>query len=269
MKNSKFFANLLIVFFFVATLTASFLALQRSEKPTLFVSKQQSTLNLDKKILNYVNMGQKRLISSLLWVATIIESDHDHYKGKDLNSWMYLRFSSISELEPQFYETYAFGGPYLSVVKDDLEGASIIFRKGLSVYPDDYNLLNKASFHFYLELRDTEESYKIFKKLNQFPKSSPLVKTSLGRIEADKGNLESAFNILTELSSKFKEEDFIKKKIDEFRYSIKAENDLNCLNTKKVTCDFKDLKNNPYILFNGKYSAQEKWIPYRPKWIKK
>lgn len=269
MKISKYLNDVFIVAVIVCTLSSAYFVSQRIDKPLLFINKQQTTLNLDQKIWKYFNLGQKRLISSILWIATIIESDVDHYKGKDLNSWMFLRFNSISYLEPKFYENYAFGGPYLSVIKDDLEGATVIFNKGLIEYPNDYNLLNKASFHFYFELKDTDAAYDILRRLNQFDKTSPIAKTTLSRIEASKGNLDGAYQILSDFQKNFKAEDFIWKKIQEFRYSIRAELDLNCLNTQLKACSDVDLNGIPYVQKNGKFEAVEKWTPYRPKWLKK
>jgi len=67
-----------------------------NEKPMMYISKQDQTINFDSTLYRYFNLGLKRLLSSTLWVSTIIESDIEHYKQKDLNSWMYLRFNIIS-----------------------------------------------------------------------------------------------------------------------------------------------------------------------------
>lgn len=269
MRISKHFINLILIAIILVSLSSSHLIVFSYVKPSIQISKQNSALNISTQIWSYVNFGQKRLISSLLWIATILESDHEHYQKRDLNSWMFLRFRSISELEPKFYENYAFSGPYLSVIKDDLEGATYMYNKGLSHYPDDYYLLNQASFHFYYEKQDLKKSYEILKKLNKTNKASALVKTALSRIEADRGDLVKAFEILSDFQKTFKDKNFISQKIYDFRYSIKAEIDLNCLNLKKVPCSTTDLDGNSYIRNNGVYIAAKEWTPYRPKWIKK
>ena len=63
------------------------------------------------------------MISSLLWTHTLLFSDYEHYKNDDLDSWMYLRFNTITDLDPRMYEAYNYGGQYLSIVKDDVFGA--------------------------------------------------------------------------------------------------------------------------------------------------
>lgn len=267
MKNSKTFANLLIALFFIAALSASFLALQRTEKSLLFISKQQSTLNIDNNFLSYVNLGQKRLISSLLWIATIIESDHDHYKEKDLNSWMFLRFNTISVMEPLFKETYIFGGQYLSIIKDDLPGASYIYDKGLKLYPNEYTLLRDAGFHYYFEVGNFQKAHSIYKKLINYAEATPLMISTLARMESQEGNLDDAFNLLMARYQQIPDkESVVAKKVLHNLYAIKAERDLDCLNRPKTSdCQPNDLEGNPYYLSKDGYRAAREWTRLRIK----
>ena len=140
-KNNSLLIILIIIFFAIAGV------LNRNiVKPTFVVSKQQSALNINQDFINIFDLGQKRLLSDILWITTLLESDLSHYKGKDLNSWLYLRFLTISTLDPLFLQNYQFGGQYLSIVKDDLVGAKTIFEKGLKAYPNDYNLIFNIAF---------------------------------------------------------------------------------------------------------------------------
>lgn len=236
------------------------------EKPLMFISKQDSSLNFNNNLYVYFNLGLKRFISSSIWISTILESDIEHYKTKDLNSWMYLRFNSIAQLEPKFLENYRFGGVYLSIIKDDIVGASELYRQGLAVYPNDYSLLKNASFHFYFEAKNLEAAYPLFKRLQMVDSKNTFTKTTLSRIEANKGNLEQAFELLSEYQSRYPKETMIGKKIFEFRYSIKAEMDLNCLNQHRTDCSKLDLEDSPYALENGAFKAARPWEPYRPRW---
>lgn len=264
MRNSKYFSNAPLYLIAVASLISSYFISQKFEKPTLFITKQQSSFNLDNKFWSAFHLGQKRLISSLYWVATILESDHDHYKGKDLNSWMFLRFNTISILEPKFYETYAFGGPYLSIVKDDLSGASIIYDKGLEQYPDDYKLLRDAGFHYYFETEDLKKARIIYNKLSLHPKTNPLIISSLARLETESGNKEFAYKIL---SSKYEEikhkPNFLTAALEKNLYALKAEIDLECLNAKSSGCSMVDFEGRAYLSRNGHYQAQKEWKPFR------
>lgn len=266
MKDNNLFQKTFLFFLSAFFLIAAYAVNLNNEKPLMFVSKQEKVINFNASLFSYINLGLKRLISSTLWISTILESDIEHYKKKDLNSWMFLRFNLISELEPQFYENYSFGGPYLSIIKDDIEGAGIIYKKGLKQYPNDYSLIKDASFHFYFEAKNMTESIELFNKLKKFPHFPFYLQTSLTRLEAGQGNLLTALTMLNEMQIKFPPNTAIGLRIFDYRYSIKAEMDLDCLNNKKGNCSTLDLENKPYKLIGHSFKAQRTWSLYRPKW---
>ena len=199
MRNSKHITDIIFFLILITCLSTAFGISKNTHVPIIVVSKQDSSINIDKKTWDFFHLGQKRLISSLYWIATILESDVEHYKEKDLNSWMFLRFETISILEPMFLETYTFGGPYLSIIKDDLEGAGIIYKKGLKTYPNNYSLLKNAAFHFYFEAEDYQEAEKVYQALRKHPELNPVILTSFARLRSSQGDLRDAFNILISL----------------------------------------------------------------------
>lgn len=267
MRISKYPTDFLFCIIILLCLSGSHFISSMYEKPAMNINKQQSSFNINDKFWSFFHLGQKRLVSSLYWIATILESDHEHYKGNDLNSWMFLRFNTISNLEPMFYENYAFGGPYLSIVKDDLEGASVIYNKGLEKYPDDFAILRDAGFHFYFEVGDYERAYEIYKKLVLHKKSNPLIVSALARLETSKGNLEEAFHILKDKYDSIQNsKSILLPVLRENLYALKAEIDLNCLNNKGQSCALTDLNGNEYIKNKeNKFEAKEKWTPMRIK----
>lgn len=240
---------------------------RKYEKPYLFITKQEDSLNFNDKLLANYNLGLKRLISSVLWISTILESDNDHYKQKDLNSWMYLRFNSISNLEPLFYENYLFGGTYLSIIKDDLEGASMIYDKGLSYYGGEYELLRDAGFHYYFEVENYNRAYEIYSRLKNHPKTSPLVISALARMEKAQGNVDEAYQLLLNRYNQTADKgSFIAIKLADHLYSLKAERDLTCLNSKTpANCETVDFLGNNYIKKNGVYVSVKPWQPFKIK----
>ncbi len=271
MNISNYFKNCLPLGFSIFLLIVALKVNNSYQKPYIVIPKQSNAWNLNAKMLQNYHLGLRRLESSFLWISTIIESDIDHYKQRDLNSWMFLRFNTISMLEPKFYENYSFGGIYLSVIKDDLEGASIIFNKGLEIYPKDYKLLKDASYHFFYEIRDYKRSFQLTQTLKKnFNYQLPLV-GMITKLEAENGKLEEALLTLTQYQNNYPKGSVIGDKIFKNRYSLKAEIDLSCLNSKVQTnCSLLDLNNMPYIKFNNLFKAQSDWQPYRRKsFIKK
>jgi tetratricopeptide (TPR) repeat protein len=265
MKICNFLKKNFIFFLPFLFLTISYEILIQFPRPKVFISKQDSTLNLNYQFLNIVNVGHKRLISSLFWISTILESDITHYKQKDLNSWMFLRFNTISKLEPKFLTNYTFGGLYLSVIKDDLEGASSLYLTGLKNYPNDYDLLKTAGYHFYFEVEDYAHATEVFRKLKNFPNLPFSIRSTISRLEAQDGDLSDAYAFLKESLEKAPANSDLRKKISTFLYAIKAEIDLTCLNNSKSNCKHDDFYGNKYMYKDGNYIAVNEWVPFRIK----
>lgn len=266
----KQFKNYSFLSLAIAGFVLAFLINQKISKPAIIISKQEATWNLNNEMVQKFHLGFKRLQSSFLWISTIIESDLEHYNAKDLNSWMFLRFSTIARLEPHFYENYNFGGIYLSIVKDDLEGATAIYKMGLAEYPNDFKLLRDASFHFFHETKDYKMAYQISQKIKTlYPEKKYLV-GMITKLEAEYGRLEDALQSLDLLQMDYPQNTFIGDKIYQNRYALKAEIDLNCLNSdQKELCSLYDLNNDQYINKDKGYAAKQKWIPYRKKSLNK
>ena len=269
MKLINYFKKYLPLLMATSLLFIALLINRNLIKPPIVITKQEAAWNLNDKMLQNFHLGFKRLESSFLWIFTIIESDVDHYKQKDLNSWMFRRFNSISILDPLFYENYSFGGTYLSIVKDDLSGASIIYNRGLEYYGDDYNLLRDAGFHFYFEAVDYKRAYEVYTKLKNNPKATPGIISTLARLEKSQGNTEAAFTLLFNKYSQIPDKNsMIAQKIHQHLYAMKAEIDLTCLNSPQNNsgnCARYDFNETLYINKNGTYIAASAWKPFKIK----
>ena len=198
-----------------------------------------------------------------------MESDYNHYKKKDLNSWMYLRFRTIAHIDPEFYENYLFGGQYLSVIKDDLLGAREIYKLGLMKFEDDFWLNFHGAFHYYFEMNDIDNALFHYDKIKDHPiaqNKMHFLPSLIARIKAKKNNLVDAFLLLQKKYDNTPKESPFKKIFYQNLYSIRAEMDLNCLNKlKRRDCRSKDFEGNDYVLGKeGVYKAIKKWNPFRP-----
>lgn len=236
-------------------------------KPRIEIKKQDSAINVNHQLLSIFSLGQKRLISDILWITTLMESDIEHYAKNDFQSWMYLRFKSIIELDPEFLSAYRFGGKYLTIVKDDLVGARKIFEAGLINYPNDYDLLFNYSFLLAFELFDYKAAVDSYSKLLKNPKSPPFIKTLILKLKyQSNGDLNSILPIIKELYENEPEDSFLKDRLRLDFYSIKSEIDLKCLNLfskKDLNCNKKDLNGISYFIKEGSYTAPTKFSPYK------
>jgi len=236
------------------------------EKPILNLSKQDTALNVDTTIYQLFSAGQKRLITDLLWISTLLESDLDHYSKPDLNSWMYHRFKSITTLDPKFEDAYQFGGRYLYIVKDDILGGKDILENGVKNYPNNYFINFDLGFLNTFELQDYQSGFLYFDKIKDHPFAPTNIKSILVKIKFSLDqNLEDTFQLVLDIYNKESNES-IKYKLFRELYAIKAMIDLNCLNTSNnpnKNCSMSDYEGAPY-LYNGKnYQAAKNYKEFK------
>jgi len=248
-------------------LLASYKLKRRIDAPPIFVSKQDSAFNLNQDFLKIFNLGLSRMISSSLWVQTLLESDLEHYKNHDLNSWMYLRFKNMAELDPLFYQAYRYGGQYLSIVKDDVYGAKKIYELGLNIYHNDFWLNFHAGFNYFFELDDYASAADCYGRILNQPLASKVMQlpSMWARLTASTGDLTSAYNFLHSAYEQSPPKSFLRQKYFDSLYAIKAQTDLECLNAGKGSCNLYDLKDKLYVrdAKTNAYVAQSEWRPFR------
>jgi len=234
-------------------------------KPIIIIDKQDSALNVKKQILDFFSIGNKRLLTDLLWIQTLIESDLEHYQKKDLSNWLFLRFNSITYLDKYFYENYRYGGQYLSIVKDDLEGATFILEKGLKIYPQDYYLRYILGFSYYFELGDYKNALKHLELLRGHPSSPAFFESILNKMKLELDfNYDFTINYLEEVLSKTNEPKIISK-IQNDIINLTIEKDLVCLEEKRKDCKLSDPKGKSYVKKGSKYVSQTPFMKYRLK----
>lgn len=264
-RLSKYFFSkeaLLIPFGLGLFFTACFINKQNNP-PLINLTKQETALNINKNLLLFINAGNKRLFTDLLWVQTLMESDIEHYKKKDLNNWLFLRFNTISVLDPEFYENYAYGGQFLAIVKDDLEGAAIIYDKGLQHYPNDYVLNYNAGFLNYYEMDNYSKGLTYLEKIVNNPKAPVFMQSIINKLKLSTGiDLKEVFALVLHNYNSTKDE-ALKNRLERDLYAIKAEIDLVCLNNKKENCSRSDFEGKPYIYKDGLYYSQKEFLKYR------
>ena len=258
------FKNIVLSIIALLLLFISYQFNSSNSKPAIVITKQQSALNISNDLMNVFSLGQKRLLADFLWISTLLESDLDHYKNKDLNSWMFLRFKSIISIDPDFYRAYQFGGKYLSIIKDDLLGADYIYTKGLLKYPENYVLLNDAAFLYTFELKDFEKGLTLYEKVSQFPHAPTFLKSLIIKLRFGlTSDLELILPLLLETYKNEQEGTPLKEKMKKDIYAVKSEIDLKCLNSGGNNCSKYDYYGAPYIYKNGTYITSTPFKPYR------
>jgi tetratricopeptide (TPR) repeat protein len=233
------------------------------KKPLIKLTKQDTAVNLNKNIFIFGSAGNKRLITDLIWIQTLLESDTEHYKKRDLNSWLFLRFNSIAALDPKFYENYLYGGQYLGIIKDDLDGANQLYKIGLKYFPDDYSLNYNAGFLNYYEIGNFQEGIKYLERIKKHPRAPLYIQSIINKLIFEvSGDKQEALKLLHENFNHTKDPT-LKNRLYIDIYSLKADIDLNCLNAKKSNCERVDADGEPYISDKGSYRSKKPTAPYR------
>ncbi|EQC47077.1 hypothetical protein M899_0130 [Bacteriovorax sp. BSW11_IV] len=213
-----------------------FLINSKYTKPSLNVSFQDKAVNLNDDILNIFSLGQKRLISSLLWTKTMLDSDLEHYKKNDLNSWMFLRFNTITKLTPNFYEAYLYGGVYLSIVKDDILGARLLYEKGLDKYPNDSQLLLNFGFHLFHEEGKVDEALSIYEKLYSTNNYPPFLPILMARLKQNGGDLFGSYILLKNMLLNLEEDNHLYIRVSDRIKEIEFKMNELCLQGQTNFC---------------------------------
>lgn len=258
-KKSIYIPILILLFLFQGFLKNLY------PKPTLNISKEEISLNFNDTFLEYSKLGHGRFLGAITWVMTLLESDIEHYK-EDGNSWMFYRFRSISIYDPKFYENYLYGGQYLSIIKDDISGASQIYKKGLEYYPNDFWLNYHAGFHFYFEANDKDSALRSYEVLTKHKDTATIfagLPTILAKLRVESGDLKKAFSELNQSYKELPTDSRLKAKFHSTLYSIKAKGDLNCLNSHitKKKCEYLDFDGIPYENKKGIYTSKRNLTP--------
>lgn len=210
------------------------------------------------EVLTTINFGAQKLISSLMWSLSLLQSDLLR-KERSERSWFYYRVDVVSHLDPLFLENYIYGGLLLSIINDDVYGADEIFTKGLRLFPDNKFLLWYKGFNLCYEIKKCDEALEYFVHLNniKMPHEYVVLPSIISNIYSKKGELNLGFQILyNEYLSQKNEE--MKKHIARSLYSMKAAMDLKCLNAGLQNCDLKDFFGDNYQRDqNGNWFSKE------------
>lgn len=253
----KSFFPYLLISLMVSVMMLQFKLASTANLPALKISAQDSALNINHQLINTIHLGQKRLIASLIWIETLMNSDLEHYNNDDLNSWMYHRFNALIELDPNFYEVYRYGGQYLSIVKDDEIGAEDIYRRGLEVFPDDFWLNFHAGFHYFFEMDRPRQAIPFFEKIaftTEGSQNAPYLPSLITKMKVNVlGVSEELFAMTYNAYIQSPPTSPISQRLFSALYAIRCQLDLDCINSKKGACRQKDLNGDLYY-----YSASER-----------
>ena len=132
-------------------------------------------LNLPPEHIEYFHFGFRHSMADSFWLRWIQDSDicqtylkpveylnpihpaqmrlAPRYKICD-SSWSFKMLDTTTKLDPKFWMPYLAGASTLAILVEDYEGATKIYERGLQHYPNDWQFLYRAAFHFQFNLDD-------------------------------------------------------------------------------------------------------------------
>lgn len=131
-----------------------------------------------KRSIEHVALGYKDILADGLWLRVIQDFDVcDQNRGVEGQSqidpdrifncergWVYSMIDVITHLAPRFRMPYATGATVLSVVVDDIRGATLIFDKALAQFPTDWSIQYRAAYHYLFENQNKEKAAQLLVK---------------------------------------------------------------------------------------------------------
>jgi hypothetical protein len=191
--------------------------------------------------LELFSFGFKESMADSLWLRWIQDSDScyaylkpvetldkedqeqkKHYDDEFFNprhkrcdqSWGFKMLDAVTKLDPRFKMPYLAGTMALSVMVEDYEGASVIFDRGLSVYPDDWTLNYRASYHFVFDRHDYAKGASLLAHAAEV--GGPFwFKALAARLYSKTGQIELGLNTLLALRKQFEDKPNYTKSLDE------------------------------------------------------
>lgn len=112
--------------------------------------------------------GFQESTADLLWIRAIQDFDyceHEVVQKKCAGQgWLYQMLSTIMNLSPHFRMPAATGGLALTVLVNDMEGASKIFDRATQAFPEDWVILYRASYHALFEEKDKPKAARLLER---------------------------------------------------------------------------------------------------------
>jgi hypothetical protein len=184
---------------------------------------------LPAEVLPHVSFGLRFLVADLLWLDLIQEIDFKDSLTQG-RGWVFQMLDGVTTLDPRYRIAYSAGATVLSVAIQDVEGAKIIFDRGVARYPKDWVLSYKAAGHYLNEIGDCERAGTLYK--NAVENGAPQWVSALAsRLFSATGQTAMARSILVDSIERFKgtsTEDHLRKRLYELESGKTSFAQLNC-----------------------------------------
>lgn len=204
-----------VLFFFVAHYTSRKINFIQSSSEIKFIGPPVG--------IEHFSFGYNEVVADLLWMRSLQDFDFCEKKIDNINctgnSWMFRMIDAITNLSPHFRMPYATGSLSLTVLVNDIKGASVIFDKAVKAFPNDWPILYRASYQALIEEKNNEKAAGLMLRAAQNGGPQWLYEAS-ARLYSEEGKMAVAEGILADLKANNESEELIRnmeKKIESLR----------------------------------------------------
>jgi hypothetical protein len=153
-------------------------------------------------------------INESLSTIKIFKGDEYEVESNCRKGWGFNMLNFIFEISPRFHAPALFGPLVLAVFAKDVEGASILFDKTMKNFPNDWQIMYNAGFHFLFEAKDPGKAAGIYFKAAELG-APDWVNMLAARLHTTAGRFEIAKKVLTDYRAKFLDKPDLLKRIDQ------------------------------------------------------
>lgn len=148
------------------------------------VLNQKIGYNTDIKTVNYAPpngikyflLGYNDIVADSLWIRILQNPDECEMNRSPVagprtgvnrianckQGWVYHMLDAATDIAPKFRAPYEYGPLFLSVLVDDVEGATLFFEKALRRYPKDWLINYQAATHYMRETGDLKRAAELY-----------------------------------------------------------------------------------------------------------
>jgi hypothetical protein len=159
------------------------------------------------KILKHLSLGYSDLVADSLWLRVIQDMDFCEgrvdYSARSVTcqkGWVFQMLDLITVITPRFRAPYIYGGTMLSVLVQDVKGASIILERGHEQFPADGAIALRAAYHAMEEEKNLPKAINLLIAAGKNG-APPWVFALASRLSQKTGQLEFARKVLIEAKS--------------------------------------------------------------------
>ncbi|MCK6599444.1 MAG: hypothetical protein L6Q37_13845 [Bdellovibrionaceae bacterium] len=176
----------------------------------------------------FLTFGFSSQTADILWLQFLqeIEAYNENKIAKPFlcadgtSSWHFHILNLAMELDPKFYELTAIGPLVVSVTINDSKGASLLFDKAVTNFPNDWRILYQAAYQSQVEEKNLKKTAELFHRAasNGAPR---WVYSLAGGIYNEIGMVQFADSIYRFLADKFPEDEVTKRLKNKLQNKVK------------------------------------------------